>query len=59
MEPLVINWANEEAKMAKIIRHIYVAPNDSIFRLIMQYFLARSIALKECYLMMTFDKNSL
>ena len=24
MEPLVINWAKEEAKMAKIIRHIYV-----------------------------------
>ena len=24
MEPLIINWANEEAKMAKIIRHIYV-----------------------------------
>ena len=50
MKPLVINWANEEAKMAKIIRHIY----NSIFRSIMQYFLARSIALKECYLMMNF-----
>ena len=37
MEPLVINWANEEAKMAKIIRHIYVAANNSI----MQYFFAR------------------
>ena len=24
MEPLVIDWAKEEAKMAKIIRHIYV-----------------------------------
>ena len=24
MEPLVINWAKEEAKMPKIIRHIYV-----------------------------------
>ena len=59
MEPLVINWANEEAKMAKIIRHIYVAANNSIFRSIMQYFLARSIALKECYLMTNFEKNSL
>ena len=59
MEPLVINWANEEAKMAKIIRHNYVAASNSIFRSIMQYFLARSIALKECYLMMNFEKNSL
>ena len=24
MEPLFIDWAKEEAKMAKIIRHIYV-----------------------------------
>ena len=24
MELLVINWAKEETKMAKIIRHIYV-----------------------------------
>ena len=24
MEPLVIDWAKEEAKMAKIIRHIFV-----------------------------------
>ena len=38
MERLVINWTNEEAKMAKIIRHIYVAANNSIFRSIMQYF---------------------
>ena len=43
-------WANEEAKMAKIIRHVYVTANNSIFRSIMQYFSARSIALKECYL---------
>ena len=32
--------------------------NNSIFKSIMQYFLARSIALKECYLMMNFEKNS-
>ena len=24
MEPLVIEWAKEEAKMSKILRHIYV-----------------------------------
>ena len=24
MEPLVIDWAKEKAKMVKIIRHIYV-----------------------------------
>ena len=24
MEPLIIDWAKEEAKMAKIIQHIYV-----------------------------------
>ena len=41
MEPLVINWANEEAKMAKIIQHIYVAANNSIFRSIMQYFFSQ------------------
>ena len=57
MEPLVINWANEEANMAKTIRHIFVAANNSIFRSIMQYFfLTRSIALIECYLMMNFEK---
>ena len=41
MEPLVINWANEEAKMAKIARHIYVAANNSIFRSIIQYFFSQ------------------
>ena len=25
MEPLVTDWAKEKAKMAKIIRHIYVS----------------------------------
>ena len=33
-----------------------VIANNSIFKSIMQYFLARSIALKECYLMMNFEK---
>ena len=31
--------------------------NNSIFDSIMQYFLARSIALKECYLMTNFEKK--
>ena len=31
MEPLVINWAKEEAKMAKIIRHIMFIANDFNF----------------------------
>ena len=31
--------------------------NNSIFKSIMQYFLARLIALKECYLMMNFEKK--
>ena len=31
--------------------------NNSSFKSIMQYLLARSIALKECYLMMNFEKN--
>ena len=35
-QPLVIDWANEEAKMAKIIQHIYVYCY-SIFKSIMQY----------------------
>ena len=42
MEPLVIDWAKEEA--------------NSIFKSIMQYFLVRSIALKKCYLTMNFEK---
>ena len=41
MEPLVNNRANEEAKMAKIIRHIYDAADNSIFRSIMQYFFSQ------------------
>ena len=59
MEVLVIDWVKEEAKMAKIILHImfmFVA-NNSIFKLIIQYFLVRSIVLKECYPMMNFEKK--
>ena len=50
MQPLVTDWAKEEAKMAKIIWHILC------LLLIIQFlsrlcnsFEARSIALKECY----------
>ena len=57
MDSLVINWANEEAKMAKIIRHIYVTANNSFLGRLCNIFLARSIALKECYLMMNFERN--
>ena len=39
MQPLVIDWAKEEAKMAKIIRHMYVyCYNNSIFKLTMRFF---------------------
>ena len=31
--------------------------DNSIFKSIMQFFSARSIALKECYLMMNFEKK--
>ena len=37
---------------------MFIADN-SIFESIMQCFLARSIVLKECYLMKNFEKNSL
>ena len=36
---------------------MFIADN-SIFKSIMQFFSARSIALKECYLMMNFEKKS-
>ena len=36
-EPLVINWANEDTKMAKIVRYIHIYCNDSILKSIMQY----------------------
>ena len=62
MEPLVIDWAKEEPKMGQIIRHIYVCIS---MLLIIQFlsrscniFSARSIALKEFYLMMNFEKKS-
>ena len=58
MEPLVIDWAKEEPKMGQIIRHKIFFANNSIFKPIMQYFLARSIALKECNLMMNLKKKS-
>ena len=34
MEPLAIDWAKEEAKMARIVRDIHVIGNNSIFKLI-------------------------
>ena len=38
-QPLVINI---EAKMAEIIRNISVIANNSIFRLMMQYFISQN-----------------
>ena len=58
MEPLAIDWAKEEAKMAKIIRQSMSIANNSILSRLCDIFLARSIALKECYLMMNFEKLS-
>ena len=57
MELLFINWAKEEAKVAKIIDIFMFIANNSIFESIMEYFLARSFAPKECYLMTNFEKN--
>ena len=58
MEPLVIDWAKEEAKMARIVRNILFIANNSVFKsIIQQVFLARSIVLKECYLMMNFEEK--
>ena len=37
---------------------MFIADN-SIFESIMQFFVARSIVLKECYLMINFEKKSL
>ena len=57
MEPLVINWVNEEANMAKIIRHFYVIANNSIFRSIMQYFFNQINSAEGVYLMMNSEKK--
>ena len=35
MEPLVTDWAKEEAKMAKIVRNVHVYYNNSIFKSIL------------------------
>ena len=32
MEPLVIDWAKEEARMARILRNIHVIANNSIIK---------------------------
>ena len=52
-EPLVVDWTKEEAKMDKVIRyiHVYCPQNIYLCRLCHIIFLARSVALKECYLM--------
>ena len=35
MKPLVIDWAKEEVKMAKIVRNVMFIANNSIFKSIM------------------------
>ena len=59
MEPLVIDRAKEEAKMGRIVRNIHVYCYQFYFlsRLYNNFFKARSIVLKECYLMMNFEKS--
>ena len=58
MELLVIDWAKEEPKMGQIIRHIYVYWfNFQFLSRSCNIFSARSIALKEYYLTMNFEKN--
>ena len=59
MQPLVIDWAKEEAKMAKIISaYLCLLLRIQCLSRLCNIFLARSIALKECHLMMNFEKNS-
>ena len=41
MELLIIHWAKEEPKMGQIIRHIMFIADNSIFKLIMQYFFSQ------------------
>ena len=57
MESLVIDWAKGEPKMGQIIRYIYVHCRQFNFQVDYAIFLARSIALKKCYLMMNFEKK--
>ena len=57
MEPLVIDSAKEEAKMAKIIRHLCLLLVINFLSRLCNIFLARSNALKECYLVMNFQKK--
>ena len=58
MEPLVIDWAKEESKMARIVRDIHFYCQFYFLTDYIIIFSARSIALRECYLMMNFEKNS-
>ena len=56
MKALVIGWTKEEQDMGQIIRHIYAM--IKFLSQLCNIFLARSIALKQCYLMMNYEKKS-
>ena len=59
MEPLVIDWAKEEPKMGQMIWHLCLLLIIQFLGRLYNFFSARSIALKEFYLMLDFQKNSL
>ena len=58
IEPLVIDWAKEEPKMGQIISAYLclLLIIQFLSRLCNIFFSAKSIALKEVYLMMNFEK---
>ena len=60
MEPLVIDWAKEEVINAESRSEYSCLFLIILFlsRLYNNFFFARSIALKECYLMVNFEKDS-
>ena len=59
MEPLVIDWAKEEPKVGQIIWHICLLLIIQFLSRLCMIFSARSIVLKEFYLMMNFEKIQL
>ena len=55
MEPVVINLAKEEAKKANDSAYLWLLLIIQFLGRLCNNFSARSIALKECYLMMNFE----
>ena len=56
---LLLTGPKKKQRWRKLFGIFMFIANNSIFKSIMQYFLARSIALKECYLMANFEKKAL